>query len=191
MNKQKYIDLVNFFYETGTLRKIIRSHRQRFLTDDLSDNIASHSFRVVVIGFFLAQLEKADISKVLLMCLFHDISETRSGDLNWIHKQFVSVSELKIISGQMKNIPMGQELQAILDEYSKRISRESKIAKDADNLDQVLLMREYAWMGNKEAQLWERMKTQQSMLYSRSAKEIYARIYTITPSNWAHTIEKL
>src|SRR3989304_1489360 len=73
--KEPFPSLASFFFELGTLRKILRSHRQTLLTDDLSDNIASHSFRVTLIGWFLAKLEQADPYKVLLMCLFHDFSE--------------------------------------------------------------------------------------------------------------------
>lgn len=52
--------LISFFFEIGTLRKILRSYRQTLLTDDLSDNIASHSYRVSMIGWFLAMAEKPD-----------------------------------------------------------------------------------------------------------------------------------
>jgi putative hydrolase of HD superfamily len=71
-----------FLFEVGTLRKTIRAHRQTLLTDDSSDNIASHSFRVIWIGWILSKMEKADPYKVLLMCLAHDTGETRSGDQN-------------------------------------------------------------------------------------------------------------
>jgi putative hydrolase of HD superfamily len=83
----------SFLYEIGTMRKTARAHRQTLLTDDLSDNIASHSYRVTWIGWFLAKAEKVDPYKVLLMCLSHDLSETRSGDQNWIHKKYIKVFE--------------------------------------------------------------------------------------------------
>jgi 5'-deoxynucleotidase YfbR-like HD superfamily hydrolase len=57
--------IVNFLFEAGTLRKIARSHRQTLFTNDLSDNIASHSYRVTLIAYILAILEKADVEKVL------------------------------------------------------------------------------------------------------------------------------
>ena len=71
-----------FFYEIGTLRFIGRNHRQTLLTNDISDNIASHSYRVSVIAYFLAKLAKANVKKTVTMALFHDIAETRSGDQN-------------------------------------------------------------------------------------------------------------
>ena len=48
------------------MRKTIRMHRQLLLTDDMSDNIATHSFRVAVIGYFLAKMEGADPLKVVM-----------------------------------------------------------------------------------------------------------------------------
>lgn len=47
-------NIVNFLLEIGSLKKIVRSHRQSFLTDDLSDNIASHSHKVSIIGYFFS-----------------------------------------------------------------------------------------------------------------------------------------
>src|SRR3990167_9352769 len=118
MTRKQIIDVTKFFYEIGTLRKIARTHRQTLLTDDLSDNIASHTFRVCIIGMILAQLEKADISKVVLMCLLHDVSESRSGDQNWVHKKYVKVYEDEIIQSQIKPLPNSQELLNVINEYN-------------------------------------------------------------------------
>jgi len=71
-------EITHFLYEIGTLRKIARSHNQALLTSDISDNIASHSYRVTNIGWFLAKLEKVDPHKVVMMCLLHDTPETRT-----------------------------------------------------------------------------------------------------------------
>ena len=82
MSKTSIKYLAHFLYEIGTLRKIARAHRQTLLTDDLSDNISSHSYRVTIIGWMLAETEKADINKVIKMCLLHDLAESRSNDQN-------------------------------------------------------------------------------------------------------------
>ena len=54
-------DIANFLFEAGTMRKILRMHRQALLTDDMSDNISTHSFRVVIIGYFLAKIKYGHI----------------------------------------------------------------------------------------------------------------------------------
>ena len=83
------------------MRKIIRAHRQVLLTDDLSDSISSHSFRVTIIGWFLAKEEKADLYKTTMMCLLHDMEESRSNDHNWVHKKYVTVFDEEIDKEQL------------------------------------------------------------------------------------------
>ena len=93
-NKNKKI--VDFLFEMGTMRKLPRMHRQTLLTDDISDTIAAHSYRVALIGWFLAKMEKADPYKVVMMCLSHDMAEVRSGDHNYVHKRYVKIFEDEI-----------------------------------------------------------------------------------------------
>lgn len=177
--------LVSFFFEIGTLRKTMRSHRQILLTDDLSDNIASHSFRVTMIGLFLAKLEKVDLFKVMVMCLLHDIEETRAGDQNWVHKKFVKVFEEEIRDDQLKSLPQSDNLLSLSQEYQERITPEAKVAKDADLLDQILLLREYSWQGNKEAIQWLKDGNQQEkLLFTSLAKNLAQEIFKQNPSQW-------
>ncbi len=177
--------LADFFFEVGTLRKLARSHRQTLLTDDLSDNIASHSYRVVMIGWFLANLEKTDPYKVVTMCLFHDTGEARSGDQNWVHKKFVKIFEDEIHDGQLKNLPFNDELSSVSLEYQERKSKAALIAKDADLLDQILLLKEYSWVGNKEAAMWLKSKSgHYSLLKTKSARQIAEKILSSNPSDW-------
>lgn len=189
MSKQKkkinkFSTIADFLFESGTLRKTVRAHRQTLLADDLSDNIASHSFRVTLIGWFLAKEEKADPYKVLLMCLTHDLAEARSGDQNWVHKKYVKVFEEEITKDQFASLPHAEELKQLTSEYQKRQSKESQLAKDADLIDQVLLLKEYAWRGNKEAADWLQGRAQEKLVTSNSAKKILKAIRDTTPSNW-------
>lgn len=176
--------LANFFFEIGTLRKVARSHRQTLLTDDLSDNIASHSFRVTVIGLFLAKLAKADSGKVVKMCLLHDVGESRSGDQNWIHKRYVKVYEDEITKEQLGPLPFSDELMELDHEYQERKTLEAKLAKDADLLDQILLLKEYAHVGNHEAEAWLQNNAQEKMLQTSFAKKLARKISHQSPNEW-------
>jgi len=180
--------LTSFFFEIGTLRKIVRSHRQTLLTDDLSDNIASHSFRVAIIGYFLAKEVGADPDKVIKMCLLHDIEESRAGDQNWVHKKYIKVFEDEIRREQLGKIPHSQELLNLSKEYDKKKSLEAKVAKDADLLDQILLLREYEWVGNKEAKRWLDRGTMKQRIYCQIARQIVKEIYKQKPSLWWHNL---
>jgi len=181
--------IANFLYEVGTMRKLIRMHRQVLLTDDMSDSIASHSYRVAVIAWFLARKENVDPYKTVMMSLFHDVGEVRSNDHNWIHKKYVKVFEEEIDKEQLGGLPY-PELKGFIDEYQDRKSREAILAKDADTLDQLLLLKEYEWQGNKEAALWlngksnKRPYAQLEKLKTDTAKEIGKTIYDTNPSDW-------
>lgn len=186
---QKHNKIINFLYEIGTMRKLARMHRQVFLTDDMSDSIASHSYRVAVISWFLAKEEGADPYKTVMMGLLHDMSEVRSNDHNWIHKKYIKVFEDEINKEQLGTLPY-PDLKEIIDEYEERKSLESILAKEADSLDQILLLREYEWDGNKEAHIWlygkgkAKVNAQLLKLKTKTSQKYGKKIYEVNPSDW-------
>ncbi|OGZ53334.1 MAG: hypothetical protein A3B25_03810 [Candidatus Ryanbacteria bacterium RIFCSPLOWO2_01_FULL_48_26] len=181
--------MAGFFFEVGTMRKLMRMHRQMLLTDDMSDSIASHSYRVSMIGWYMAKKEKVDLYKTVMMCLLHDMAEARTGDHNWVHKRYVKIYEDEIHKEQFGTLPFG-DFKELIDEYKERKSREAIIAKDADMLDQFLLLREYEWQGNKEASLWlydgknKDGKKRLARLKTKTAKKLGEAIYKENPSDW-------
>jgi putative hydrolase of HD superfamily len=181
--------IVDFIFEVGTMRKLARIHRQTLLTDDLSDNIAAHSYRAALIGWHLAKMEGVDSYKTVMMCLLHDTAETRSGDHNWVHKKYVKIFEDEIVKDQLGSLPYG-ELNELASEYHQRESKEAIIAKDADLLDQIFLLREYEWQGTKEAKVWLEGKNgkegndQGLHLHSESAKKVAKEAFSREPSAW-------
>ena len=182
-------ELVHLFFEIGNLRKIPRAHQQTLLTQDLSDNIASHSFRTTIIGYFLAKALKANADKVIKMCLLHDLEETRCGDQNWVHKKYIKVFEDEIRKEQLGGLPNDKELLEISKEYDERKTEEAKIAKDADLLDQILILKEYLLQGNQEAGHWLKIKEktecqQEKLLSHLLAKQIAKEIKKQEPSDW-------
>jgi len=189
MKKNDKTRIADFLFEIGTMRKLLRSHRQTLLTDDMSDNIASHSYRVAMIGWVLANEEKVDSGKVLKMCLLHDLGEVRTGDHNYIHKKYVKEFSDEIIKEQLGTLPHS-DFKKIALEYEERKSKEAIVAKDADMIDQILLLREYAWTGNHEAERWlkgkgrEKENTQYKKLKTKSAKNIAESIMNREPSAW-------
>jgi putative hydrolase of HD superfamily len=140
----------------------------------------------------LAKEEKADAYKVLLMCLAHDIGEARSNDQNWVHKRYVKVFEEEILKDQTKDLPNGPELKKVLEEYMERESKEAVIAKDADLIDQMMLLKEYIHQGNKEAATWlagspknpNKKNKHFQLLKTKSGIKLAKEILKQTPSDW-------
>lgn len=179
----------DFLFEVGTMRKLARMHRQVLMTDDMSDNIATHSFRVAIIGMILAHEEGVDVGKVAMMCLLHDFGEARSNDHNWVHKRYVAVDDEQIMREQLGELPTPFFLE-LAQEYEQRHTKEVLVAKEADLLDQILLLREYEWQGNREAHVWlygkggKKGNAQLNKLTLKSAKRLGKAVYTRNPSQW-------
>ena len=186
--------IMNFLFEIGTMKKLPRMHQQMLFLQDLSDNIATHSYRVAIISWFLAKMEKADTYKTLMMALLHDLKEIRSGDHNYVHKRYVKIFEEEISKEQLGDLPF-KELFEINKEFDIKKSKEAIIAKDADLLDQMLLLKEYAHQGNKEAEIWlsgkgvsNKENIQYKNLKTESAKELGKKILESRVSEWWENI---
>jgi len=190
---QKSKNIVNFLFEIGTMRKLPRIHQQVLLSQDLSDNIATHSYRVSLIAWFLAKLENVDPYKTMMMGLLHDTKEVRSGDHNYIHKKYIKIFEEEISKDQLGNLPFN-DLYEIDKEFEERKSKEAIIAKDADLLDQMLLLKEYVHQGNHEAEMWlvgkgnDKVNIQYQSLKTDSAKKLGKEILEGKVSEWWENI---
>jgi putative hydrolase of HD superfamily len=189
LSKKEIKKLVSFMFEIGSLRKVIRSHQQTLLSYDLSDTISSHSFRVAFIAYCLAKALGADADKAMKMAMVHDMEEARSSDHNWVHKKYVKVFDDEIIADQLRDMPSwASELHALVHEARERNTFEGKIVKDADLLDQLFLLREYDWQGNKEAREWlkgpKRLSRQEQLMHTPLAKALAKEVKRQAPSDW-------
>ncbi len=172
------------------MKKIPRMHQQMLLSQDLSDNIATHSHRTSLISWFLAKMENVDPYKVVMMTLLHDIKEVRSGDHNYLHKKYVKIFDDEISKDQLQNLPF-TDLFKINTEFEIRKSKEAIVAKDADLLDQILLLKEYVHQGNVEAKIWlsgkgnvNKENVQYSNLKTKSARKLGKEILNGKVSEW-------
>ena len=87
----------------------------------------------------------------------------------------------------MEKLPNSKELLNLSKEYQGRKTLEAKIAKDADLLDQILLLKEYEFQGCKEAPKWlkgKRKSQLEKLMFTNLAKEIAKEIKKENPSNW-------
>ena len=108
--------------------------------------------------------------------------------INTLGKSSLLVFEDEIIKDQIAGLPGEFDLKRTLDEYHKRETKEAKIAKDADLLDQILLLKEYILAGNKEAVTWlkddgNKKNKHYELLYSKSAKLLAREIMKQNPSD--------
>ena len=78
------------------LLQMPRSHKRSLITS--FDNIASHSYHVCVLSYCLSRTEGLsvrDSENAVVMALFHDLEEARTGDLDFISKNYTKTDEEK------------------------------------------------------------------------------------------------
>jgi putative hydrolase of HD superfamily len=173
--------IVNFFFELGMLKKTPRSGFQ-FLGSG-RESVAEHAFRVATIGFTLARLDqKVDAFKVVRMCLFHDLPESRTGDLNYVNKRYVEAKEEQALKDLAQTLPFGEELLELHDEFNKGETREAQLASDADQLDLILGLKEHQDLGNRYAREWIRFALQR--LKTELGKDLAERILETDSTAW-------
>ncbi len=143
----------NFLFEVGILAKTPRSFSS-FLGSG-SQSVAEHINRTAFIGFVLSHMtNKANTDRIISMCLFHDITEARISDLNYVHQKYNERLEAAALKDLTDSMPYGNFIKKIIEEYEERKTLESKLAKDADNLELLLTLKEQADAGNKRALTW-------------------------------------
>jgi putative hydrolase of HD superfamily len=175
---------LELLYEIGTLR-FTRRQWSRFLNADFA-NLAEHHLRVMWLAMIIAKYEKADIDKVLKMALVHDIAESRTGDADYLSRQYVIRNEELGFKDMVKDTSLKKELQALYDEYEKRESLESKVVKDADTLDVDLELNEQEARGFKLKYAWKNQRGHvgKTQLYTQTAKKFWAAIQKSDPNEW-------
>jgi putative hydrolases of HD superfamily len=170
----------NFLFETGMLAKTPRSGF--FFLGSGEQSVAEHINRVCYIGYVLAHLAQKDHCKVINMCLFHDIAEARVSDLNYVHQKYNERKEEKAVADLVATLPFGKHMADIIHEYEERESYESKLTKDADNLELILSLKEQVDLGNSRAKDW--IKSSVQRLITKEAKKLVKVILKTESDEW-------
>ncbi len=156
--------LAHFLHEVGMLKRTPRSGYQFLGTGQ--ENVAEHSFRTAVIGYVLAGLAGADQARTVFMCLFHDLHESRVGDMNYVNRMYNSTDDRQALSDALQGTGLEKEVLGLFDDLEEVESLEAALAQDADQLDLILNLKEQQDLGNKYASKWlecakERLRTSQ------------------------------
>ncbi|KIH77593.1 metal dependent phosphohydrolase [Geoalkalibacter ferrihydriticus] len=174
-------NLANFFFEAGMLKRTPRTGFQ-FLGSG-TESVAEHIFRATLIGYSLARLDGGvDVGRVLALCLFHDIPEARTGDLNYVNKKYVKVDEERAVDDLARTLPFGDDYRGLLAEFAAGETPEARIAHDADQLEMILALKEYKDLGNRYADEWYPFAVRR--LRTESAKRLAETIWATDSTRW-------
>jgi putative hydrolase of HD superfamily len=173
--------LANSLFEVGMLSKTPRSGYQ-FLGSG-RESVAEHILRTVFVGYTLCKMDESlDESRVLKMCVFHDLPEARTGDMNYVNKKYVDVNEAKAVKELTDGLFFGGDIRSAIEEFNAKKTKEALIARDADQIALILQLKEYGDLGNKYSEEWINFALQR--LCTENGKKLSERIIHTDSSHW-------
>ncbi|MGP8152710.1 MAG: HD domain-containing protein [Smithella sp.] len=173
--------IANFLFEVGMLSRTPRSGYQFLGTG--KESVAEHVLRTVFAGYTLCKMDDSlDEFRVLKMCILHDLPEARTGDMNYVNKKYVNVDEEKAVLELTEPLFFGDDIKAAIDEFNRKETKESLIARDADQIALILQLKECGDLGNKYTEEWINFALQR--LNTENGKKLAERITQTDSSLW-------
>src|SRR5574341_1467983 len=143
-----------YLFEVGMLNRTPRSGFQFLGTGEQS--VAEHTNRMLHVACTLARLsdERVDELHLLRLVLFHDLPEARTGDHNYVNRRYVREDLDQVLDEGARLWPAGETIAANVREFEAAETREARLAKDADQLELLLMLKEQKDLGNAHADDW-------------------------------------
>ena len=168
--------------------------RQTYLSDgQQKENDAEHAWHMAIMAYLLKEYsnEPVDITKVMIMCLIHDIVEIDAGDTYAYDTEGLKTQKAREDAAKERIfslLPNAQkeELTALFDEFEEARTAESRFAHVMDNLQPLLLNN-----SNGGAD-WREHEVYASQVYGRQQKSRYGskQLYEITDQILKENIKK-
>ena len=125
-----------------TAEKLKDTTRHSYTSDGRHESVAEHTFRLAIMAYFVKdEFPKADIEKVIQMCLIHDLGEAFTGDIPAFEKTTADEeTEKRLLFDWVEKLPApyNTEMMALFHEMETRQTLEAKLFKALDGLEAVI-----------------------------------------------------
>ena len=158
--------------------------RQTHLTDHgRNENDAEYAWHMAIMSYLFREYanEDVDISKVMLMCLIHDIVEIDAGDTYAYDDEAIKSQkerEEKAKQRIFSILPDDQkeELMSLFEEFEENVSPEARYAHAMDNLQPLILN------NSNDGDDWKEHGIKADRVYERQSKTRLGseKLYEIT-----------
>ena len=153
------------------------------------ETVAEHSYRVGVLAYVIAACEGANPERAATLGLFHDLPETRIGDVPSVGRKYVTTAAAHdIVTDQTAGLPedLRNRIVAAVDEHESAKTPEgtpeSRCSRDADKLECLLQAREYQREGYTELDEWVRSSAE--AVTTATGKALAAAALEVSPGQW-------
>jgi putative hydrolase of HD superfamily len=148
--------VANFAFELGVLKRIRRAGWWHLGVRD-PESVAEHSLRVAQLASLIAAIEGAEPGRAVLLAVWHDSQETRTGDIPHTARPYLDRPSPELITAdQTASLPdtARKTVHEAVAEYEAQQTPEAHCAKDADKLDCLIQAIEYRDAGYARVQGW-------------------------------------
>ncbi len=138
-----------------------------------NENDAEHAWHMAIMAYLLREYanEQVDISKVMLMCLIHDIVEIDAGDTYAYDAENLKTQKAREDAAKERIFSLlpedqKQELTALFEEFEEYETPESKYAHAMDNLQPLMLN------NSNGGEDWRQHGVTSKQVYGRQGKTV-------------------
>ena len=158
-----------------------------------NENDAEHAWHMAIMAYLLREYsnEPVDITRVMLMCLIHDVVEIDAGDTYAYDAEGLKTQKAREEAAKERIyslLPEDQkkELAAVFDEFEESKTPESKFAHAMDNLKPLMLN------NSNDGGDWREHGVSAKQVYGRQdrTKEGSEKLYEITEQIIKKHVEK-
>lgn len=150
--------LTNLIYEAANVKRMLRTGWQRL--GDNEEGVGEHSFMTAVIAYLLAKQINAQhnkdrlvsMEKILIMSIFHDFHEGRTGEMDKVAKLYMTRHEDKANIDIFAGID--DELLDLLNEYEAKKTLDALVVYEANVIAFGVECKILMERGNTHAKEW-------------------------------------
>lgn len=184
MDAKKLTDIKNLIFEAAVVKRVKRTGWM--IMGDNDEGVGEHTFMTCVIAYFLAKELKANMETVLIMSIFHDFHEARTGDMDKIAKFYMTRDQDRANSDIFKGIDIG--LLDTLTTYEQKQTLEAQIAYEANVIAFLVELKLLMEKGNTHAGDW--LKGNATRLRLPEAIALAREIESSDSHDWWKSIRK-
>ena len=152
--------------------KVKNIFRQTHLSGNgRNENDAEHSWHMAIMAYLLREYanEEVDITKVMMMCLIHDIVEIDAGDTYAYDEDGLKTQKDREEAAKQRIFSIlpdeqAKELVALFEEFESYETAESRFAHALDNIQPLMLN------NSNNGSDWKAHKVTSEQIYKRHSK---------------------
>lgn len=144
MNNERLTKQLEFALEIDKEKNIFR--QTHLSGHGRNENDAEHAWHMAIMAYLLREYsnEPIDITKVMIMCLIHDVVEIDAGDTYCYDEEGLKTQKAREEAAKeriysMLPIDQKEDLVSLFDEFEANETPEAKFAHAMDNLQPLIL----------------------------------------------------